>query len=229
MTATQEGKTSHTSTFQHFAHIISAKIPLAMQLTQLIQIITGPHTLNLEMEGSPPTLHLSLQEILGLLWPQDLVTWAGTLFLKPVCLDELYLSPLCSKFWVCNYTNSSELFYFASSASLKVQSQDNNYKHLAKRRNTGHLFFCFRRSQFKFQLPLLNVTFYNILEEELAILSLGEKQVCQGKAYCLKRHRRVQRLKDPSQPIWVCQALGFYFELNFPVYLASPVALSEPF
>lgn len=34
-----------------------------------------------------------------------------------------------------NYINPSELFYFASSASLKVESQGDNYKHLAKRMN----------------------------------------------------------------------------------------------
>lgn len=56
------------------------------------------------------------------------------------------------------YTNARELLYVASAASLEVESREDNYKHLARRRQTGRLFF-FRRSQLEFHFPLLNVTF----------------------------------------------------------------------
>ena len=60
--------------------------------------------------------------------------------------------------------------------------------------------------------------FYNILEESWQPCPLGGwgggRGLFQGKAYCLKRHRRVQRLRGPLRLSGFPRALGFYFQLN---------------
>ena len=160
------------------------------------------------MEDSPPALYLSLQGILGLLRCQGLVSLSASMASPRL--------PLCrkNKSRVSNYTSSSELFYFASSASLNIEPQGDNYKHWAKRRNTGHLFFCYRRSQLEFPISTVKCHPFTTSWRRAGSPVVREKELFQGKAYCLKRHRRVQRLKDPLRLSEFPRALGFYFELN---------------
>lgn len=188
-TTIQEGKTSCTSTCQDFAHI-SVKIPLAKG--------SNTHKPN---NHSPSftwlwkwRTHLFIYHCKRF-WGsfnQGLVTWSLCLLEWPPPQLPLHRR---SKSQACNHTNSSELFYFASSAPLKVEPRGDNYKHWAKRQNTGHFFFCRRRSQLGFQFPLLNVTFLQHPGGKPAALSLGGKKLFQRKFYCLKSHRRVQRLR----------------------------------
>lgn len=155
--------------------------------------------------------------------------WARTLFLKPFSawLGSPCLPP-CSKnnCWLCNYTNSCELFYFASSASLKVESQGDNYKHLAKRRNTGHLFFCFKRSQLEFQFPLLNVTFLQHPGGRVGSSVVRGIKTLSRKGLLSKKTWKGPEIKGPSQAVWISQRSQFLF---WAEHLASLVASSELF
>jgi hypothetical protein len=98
---------------------------------------------------------------------------------------------------VYKLANSSGLFYFASSASLKGESQVENYKHLAKRRNTGHLFFCFRRSQLEFQFPQLNVTFLQHPGRRVGSPFIRKRHFS-GKALLSKKTWKGPEIKGPS-------------------------------
>lgn len=204
-TTTQEGKTSCTSTRQDFAHI-SAKIPLA-RASNTTNPNNHRHPIHpdLEMEDSPPALYLSLQGILGLLRCQCLclLQWPLHVF---HCEGKTNLECVTTPVQV----NCSIL----PPASLNVEPQGDNYKHWAKRRNTGHLFFCCRRSQLEFPISTVKCHPFTTSWRRAGSPVVREKELFQGKAYCLKRHRRVQRLKDPLRLSEFPRALGFYFELN---------------
>lgn len=181
------------------------------------------------MTDSPLPLSWSLKEIVALLWSRSLGTWATTLFLKP--LSAWMASPCLppygkNKSGVCNDTNSHELVYFASSASLKVESQGNNYKHLAKRRHTGGLFSCFKRSQLEFQFPLLNVTFLQHPGGRVGSPVVWGIKTLSRKGLLSKKTRKRPEIKGPSQAVWISQSSQFLF---WAEHLASLVASSESF
>lgn len=152
--------------------------------------------------------------------------------LEPPSWTSAWMGSLCllpfskNKPWVCNSTNSSEVFYIASSASLKVESQGDNYKHLAKRRNTGHLFFCFKRSQLEFQFPLLNVTFLQHPGGRVGSHIIWGIKTLSRKGLLSKKTQKGPEIKGPSQAVWVSQSSRFLFRAE---HLASLVALSKPF